>query len=84
MSAAAEFVIEAGRPSETRGRAKRPLRLTLEQLQPGQVLRWRPVEVKGCTFGSVHSACGAIRQQCPGRSFKVRKQDGGFDIYRIT
>jgi hypothetical protein len=84
MNAASEFIIEAGRPSETRGRAKRPLRLKLEQLQPGQVLRWRPVEVKGCTFGSVHSACGAIRKQHAERSFKVRKEHGGFDIFRIA
>jgi hypothetical protein len=83
-TAAAEFIIETARPPETCGRPKTALRLALEQLAPGQVLRWRPTCTVGNSFGAVHSILKGIREQNPGRSFKVRKEDQGFDIFRVA
>jgi hypothetical protein len=84
MSTTAEFIIEHASPPETRGRSKTALRLVLEKLAPGQVLRWRPTCTVGNSTGAIHSILKGIREQNPGRSFKVRKEDQGFDIFRVA
>lgn len=85
-----EFTIETAAPP--RPRAGRPpgysnsarkvaLVRQLERLQPGQVLRWRSAEA---SHTRANNAIYTVRTLIPAAGFRVRKEDGGFDIYRTA
>jgi hypothetical protein len=77
----AEFTIETAEPAKVNhGLPKSPLRLELEKLEPGQVLRFRPRDDSSSlrwAHTAAHNAAKAL-----GVRLKVRKVDGGLDIYR--
>lgn len=86
----AEFVIEtaappaprAGRPAGLANDSlKRPLVLQLQTLAPGQVLRWRSAQAK---HYRCRNAISSVRCNAPSAAFTVRKENGGFDIYRTA
>lgn len=81
-----EFTIEtAVPPSCNRGRhskLKKALRAGVESLHVGQVLRWRPEGPVG--RGRANEVTWLVSRDFPGRKFTVRKENGGFDIYRIA
>lgn len=78
-----EFTIETATPPP----AKRgchsisPLRVKLNALQPGQVLRWRSPSGSNA---KVQNVVQAIKKAHADRAFAVRKEDGGFDVYRTA
>jgi hypothetical protein len=77
-----EFTIERAEapPIIGRGSPKSDLRLKLEQLQEGEVLRWRPTQPHARSK-AYHTAAAVAT--LTGATFKVRKENGGYDIYRI-
>lgn len=81
-----EFSIEvAAPPPSRRGRhqkVKKFLRLGVESLEAGQVLRWRPAVTPGRS--RANEVALRVSKDFPGRKFTVRKEDGGFDIYRTA
>jgi hypothetical protein len=79
---APEFTIEkapAG-PVPVRGAPKTPLRLQIEKLKIGEVLRWRPT---GEARDVAHH-CAYVAGKALGAAFTTRKVDGGYDIYRTA
>jgi len=81
----AEFTIETAEPTPCRrGRHnhKLALRLAVESLQPGQVLRWRPSRATTRSRGG--EVAWLVAREFPGRKFTTRKADLGFDIYRTA
>lgn len=85
-----EFTIEnAPSPPPRRGRPagfdqhaiKAPLVRQLEQVRPGQVLRWRSSQA---SHSRANNAIYTVRTKIPSAAFSVRKEDGGLDIYRIA
>lgn len=82
-----EISIEsAAPPPSMRGRhgkqRKEAIRLAVEGLQPGQVIRWRPL--KAPSKSKANELCCLVKRQYQERQFTVRKEDGGFDIYRTA
>jgi hypothetical protein len=75
-----EFTIEkAEAPNVGRGSPRSALRMQMESLKVGEVLRWRPTSNK--TVATAHRASFDIRKAL-GRRFTVQKVEGGADIYR--
>lgn len=71
-----EMTLETAPSLPCRGKSKSPLRLKLEAMQPGQVLRIRgPV-----SRSAVTCACQALRPAV----FRVMKVNGGFDTFRLA
>lgn len=76
-----EFVIEtASPPARWLGRPRSNLRLMMEQMRPGQVLRWRS---PSCKKKAISSVIHLIKQKDKTAAWHVRKETGGFDIYRL-
>jgi hypothetical protein len=77
-----EFTIEkaAAGPVPARGAPKTPLRLHVEQLKVGEVLRWRPTG----PVQNVAHRCAYSAAKAHGFALTVRKVDGGYDIYRTA
>lgn len=77
-----EFTIEkAEAPSLIgRGSPRSALRLQMEALEVGEVLRWRP-KSKDATVYTAHRARFDINKAL-GRVLTVQKVEGGADIYR--
>ncbi len=78
-----EFIIEAATPPPSRRgmKAVNPLREAVSRLEPGQVLRWRGPE---CRRDRVSNAIVATKAKFPERTFTTRKEDGGYDVYRVS
>jgi len=75
-----EFIIEQAGPAPGRGAPKTPLRLQIEKLKIGEVLRWRPTGgAPDVAHRSAYNAAKALVAV-----FSVRKVVGGFDIYRTA
>lgn len=80
-SPVSEFTIEkAEAPSVSRGSPRSALRLQMETLNVGEVLRWRPSK-SNQTAAAAHRLKFDI-QKALGRRFTVHKVEGGADIYR--
>jgi hypothetical protein len=79
-----EFTIETATPPPCgrgrHGRVKNDLRTRIEALEAGQVLRWRPAEAT--SRSRANEVAWLVSKDFPGRKFTVRKENGGFDIYR--
>jgi hypothetical protein len=81
---APEFTVErATVPAYGKGGRgnKSPLRLQIEALKPGEVLRWRPDA--SISNSKLDTAITQIRKHLPGKTYATRKVNGGFDIFCV-
>jgi hypothetical protein len=78
-----EFTIEtAVPPIHHRGVQKSALRLRIEELKTGQVLRYRPTDAAPGPH-QIHAAVSVIAKSNK-ITLTLRKVDGGVDIYRTA
>ena len=77
---ASEFIIEKAPPPKGGRGVKSELRAKIEDLKPGEVLRWRGDNVNAKQLENV--LC-LIRKKRPSKTYQARKVNGGHDIYCV-